>query len=85
MTEKETIKIHKAGATIKMHNKRISFMENKGDVIISFENKDSEPNRPSFRHECCHNKIRKTTLKLSSQAMESLVFAYLEYRKSKEK
>ena len=78
----ETLKIYKDGATIRLHNRRISFIDNKRDVLITFENLDSEPNRPSFVHKCHRNKIRETVLKMSSKAMESLLYAYIEYRKT---
>jgi hypothetical protein len=78
---KKEITIYDNGASIRTNNKRIVFEEKDGKILIQFSIAgDSEPGKPACRHKCHRGKIRETTIMLSNEGMQSLVYAYLKYR-----
>lgn len=69
------------GASYRMHNKRITFKQENGVTMIRFKFADKEAYKPACSHKCHKGKVRETFLKLSNEAMDKLVFAYLQFKK----
>jgi len=80
---KREINIWKNGATIRLRNKRISFEETDEKTMILFEFADAEADKPACFHKCHRGKIRETQIQMSVEAMESLVHAYMNYKRSR--
>lgn len=81
---KNNITQYKDGATVRLHNKRISFKETDEKTMISFQFADTnEPEKPACGHECHKGKVRDTFIQMSNEAMEALVFAYMNYKREK--
>jgi len=78
---KRGITIYENAAEVRTHNKKIVFTEEDKEILIQFLNAgDVEPNKPACSHKCHKGKVRVTTIKLSSEGMGYLVYAYLKYR-----
>ncbi len=75
--------IYLDGAMIKLHNKRVSFKE-KGDIIaLNFKIVANDATEPACYHTSYRGKVRSTTICLSNEAMEALVWLYLHYKNEK--
>jgi hypothetical protein len=85
--KKGKISLSKDGAVARLHNKRISFMAVGDSILIVFQyaDKEHDPNTPACAHKCHKGKIRETFVKISEDAMKSLVVAYISWRKEKDK
>lgn len=81
--ERKGITIYNDGASTRLHNRRMMFKETEGSVLLNFRFADDEADKPSCSHNCLKGKVRETSLKLSTEAMEYLVFTYIEFKKSK--
>lgn len=82
---REEINIWKNGATSRLKNKEINFIEipEKDGILIEFKFADKEAEKPSVKHKCLRGKVRVSEIALSHDAMESLFMAYMTYRKGK--
>ena len=81
---KREIKEYKDGATVRLHNKRISFKETDTKTMISFQFAgDEEPDKPACGHKCHKGKVRDTFIQMSNEAMEALVYAYINYKRQR--
>lgn len=69
------------GASARMHNKRVSFVEKEDKITIGFQFADKDAEKPACLHTCDKGKIRNTYIKLSKDAMEALIHAYYQYKK----
>lgn len=75
---------YRDGATVRLHNKRISFKETDEKTMISFQFAgDLEPNNPACVHKCHKGKLRDTFIQMSNEAMEALVCSYINYKRDK--
>jgi len=83
--KKESIIQYLDGATARLHNRRLSFKEEDGFIIIDFAIADKDADKPSTLHRTIKNKIRLTTLKLSKDGMTMLMYAYLEHLRMNKK
>ena len=72
------------GATIRMHNKRIQIREKGDKTIILFHFADENADTPACQHRCHRGKVRETFVKMTTESMELLVKAYIDYRNYKE-
>jgi len=67
---KREINTYKDGATVRLHNKRISFKETDTKTMISFQFAgDVEPDKPACGHKCHKGKVRDTFIQMSNEAM----------------
>lgn len=83
MKEKK-LTIFPDGAVMRYHNRRIQFKEFDSGLMIAFQTTEFDENKkPAVHHEITRGKIMNTGIKLSVEAMESLITAYIEYKKSK--
>jgi hypothetical protein len=81
--KKSTIINYADGGTIRLHNKRISFKETDKKTMIRFDFADAEADKPACGHKCHRGKIRETQIQMSIEAMESLVYAYINYKRER--
>lgn len=84
MEKKKTLIQYSDGATVRLHNKRISFAQTEEKIMIKFDFADENANNPACFHKCFKGKVRHTFLQMSNEAMESLVYAYVDYKKRKQ-
>lgn len=83
---KRQINTYLDGATVRLHNKRISFKVTDKKTMISFQFADADdPNKPACSHKCHKGKVRDTFIQMSNEAMEALVFAYINYKRERAK
>jgi hypothetical protein len=81
---KREINMYTDGATVRLHNKRISFKETDKKTMISFQFAgDVEPDKPACGHKCHKGKVRDTFIQMSNEAMEALVYAYINYKRQR--
>jgi len=72
--------IYANGAVIRLHNRRMAFGESDGITELKFVFADSTPDIPACAHFCIRGKVRETYIKMSTEAMEALVSAYVRYK-----
>jgi hypothetical protein len=82
---KNTNKIFLDGAQMRLHNRKIGFVEKDDNILINFKFADTEADKPACKHICHRGKVRETHLQLSVEAMETLMMGYIRYRQFKEK
>lgn len=86
MKQKESqLTIYSDGATARLHNKEIKFIEREEYVMFNFRFIDKNPEQPACWHNSYKGKIRETGIKMSHEAMEALVEAYITYKRNKHK
>jgi hypothetical protein len=78
---KNKLTIHKDGATIRLHNKRISLKEVDGTIMVKFQFADENAEKSACYHKCYKGKIRETFIKMSDEVIEALLFAYVNYKR----
>lgn len=81
--KKNTLTNYADGATIRLHNKRISFKETDKKTMIRFDFADDEADKPACGHKCHKGKVRETFIQMSNEAMEALVYAYMNYKRER--
>jgi hypothetical protein len=82
---KSNTTVYKNGAIVRLRNRRIVIQEDndKGEVLLVFSNVDDKPEIPSVYHRVIRGKIRESGLKISIEAMESMIEAYINYRRDR--
>lgn len=83
MKKQNHIKFYSNGATIRMHNKRISFKQDEKSIVIGFSFAEENANTPACLHVCHRGKVRETSIKMSNEAMEALVLSFIQFKKKK--
>lgn len=78
---KKTLIQYSDGATVRLHNKRISFKQTEEKTMILFDFADVNAETPACLHKCLKGKIRQTFIQMSNEAMESLIYSYIDYKK----
>lgn len=75
------INIWKNGATARLQNKEINFVEipGKESIMIQFNFADENADIPSVKHSCLKGKVRVTEIALSHEAMYALLNSYSNY------
>lgn len=77
---KKTIKTYSDGATCRLKNKRISFSQKNNAVIIQFAFADENPELPACEHKTVKGKVRVTTIKMTDEALEALIYTWKCYK-----
>ena len=77
------MKIYADGASVRLHNKRIVFAEEDGKTLINFRFADENADKPACRHLCHKGRVRDTSLKVSTEAMDALMVAYVRYKRKR--
>ena len=82
MINKENILIGSNGFKIKLNNRRIAIVKKKdGGFELFFKSLANNNTNASCKHYLTHkNKVNNNYLKLSEEALEAIVFGYLEYK-----
>lgn len=81
----QKLTIHPNGAQVKLHNRRIIMAEHEDDFELEFLSAGvPNPELPAAVHRCLKGKARSTSVSLTKEAMEAMVYAYLEYKRHKE-
>ena len=82
---KKEINIWKNGATVRMHNKEINFVDvkDKDGIVIQLKYADLDADKPAVSHKCIKGKVRVSEIALSHEAMQSLLIAYNAYMQKK--
>lgn len=73
------------GLKVKLHNRRITLVETKEKTgfIIEFKNLKPNPdNMPSCTFKCINGNLNITVIKLSTEALEALCYAYMKLKHS---
>jgi len=84
MSKRRTMTVHKNGSIARFQNRRITMMEQKDDAFVfRFEFATDDADQPACNHETIRGKIRVTEIKLSDEALDAMIKAYLSYKKSK--
>ncbi len=75
------------GYEVRIHNRRIKILKNdEGSFNINLQSITENPEIPTVHTEITHKgKVAFTFLKLSEEAIQSIVYGYLEYLKELEK
>ena len=83
--KKPSYTTYKNGGNVRIQNKEINFVEipEKQSLLIQFKFFDENADNPSVKHTCIKGKVRVSEISLSHEAMQSLMFTYNEYIKSK--
>lgn len=74
------------GIKVKLNNRRIRLVEvnNGTEYIIELKNLKHNPDeKPSCNFECIDKKLNITTIKLSEEGLEALLYAYMKYKEEK--
>ena len=69
---------HPDGAVVRFYNKKIILKKEKEKILIAFLFADEDAETPACSHKCHRGRVRETFLKLSSDAMEALIMAYID-------
>lgn len=82
---KQRIRLHPNASSFKFDtNKRVSIIEQpdgsfKLEVSYACEN----PQTPAVAHKCVKGKVRASCMHMSEAALDAIMIAYIEYKKSK--
>lgn len=79
--KKSLLTYYNDGATIRVHNKRISFKQDDEKIMIRFDFADSNAQTPACNHTCHRNKVRQTYVQMSNNAFDTFVIAYMNHKK----
>lgn len=79
----KTIKLYTDGATVRLHNRRISFKQDEKSIMIKFSFAEADAYRSACSHDCHRGKVRETNIKMTNEAMEALVLAFMNYKRAK--
>lgn len=82
---KNKLNVYPNGATVRMHNRKISLIGNDDKIMIQFLFADENPNKPACSHKCHKGKVRETFIQLNIESMDALVNAYMQYTIEKSK
>ena len=79
---KDKLTIYKDGAIVRKHNKKYGFsMDSKGSLNFMFLRVIKNAEKPACSHHCHRNKVRDTRFRMTKEAFEDLMYAYIEYLK----
>jgi len=82
---KDSLNIYKDGAKVRINNKKIILHEVGDGFMINMAYATHDASTPAVSHKCVKGKVRVSQIKLSQEAIEHLMNAYVEYKKSKMK
>ena len=81
--KKTSLIVFADGATARINNKRIAFAEKDGNTMIKFHFADADAEKPACYHKCHKGKVRETFVKMSNEAMELLVYSWMQYKRER--
>lgn len=78
------VKIYTNGAIVKLHNRRIVFVERAdGGYKIEFNSHDKDAHIPAVLHKCDKGLIRRSLMNISEEGLDALFEAYQSYKQQK--
>jgi hypothetical protein len=83
MAKENKITLFNNGVQTRLHNRKITLIQKEDDFILEFLFADEQANEPACEHSCLKGKVRMTKIKLSNEALEAMLFSYMEFKKNK--